>query len=72
MVYLVFFILGIMVNCGLIGILGPVHRIFPDITPQQQVILIVVLEVIILPKLSRQKYFWCPQKQLLSYPIIII
>ena len=34
-----------MVNCGLIGILEPVHRIFPDITPQQQIILFVVLEV---------------------------
>ena len=32
-------------NCGLIGLLGPVHRIFPDITPVQQVILIIILEV---------------------------
>ena len=36
---------GVVVNCGLIGLLGPVHRIFPNITPVQQVILIIVLEV---------------------------
>ncbi|XP_023320321.1 anoctamin-8 isoform X1 [Eurytemora carolleeae] len=37
-------IIGVVVNCGLIGLLGPVHRIFPNITPVQQVILIIVLE----------------------------
>jgi hypothetical protein len=36
---------GVVVNCGLICLLGPVHRIFPNITPVQTLILIIVLEV---------------------------
>ena len=36
---------GVVVNCGLICLLGPVHRIFPNITPVQTLILIFVLEV---------------------------
>jgi len=37
-------LIGVMVNCGLIGLSGPVHRIFPNITGSQTVILIIVLE----------------------------
>merc|ERR1719411_2363982 len=36
--------IAVMVNCGLIGLSGPVHRIFPNITGAQTVILIIVLE----------------------------
>ena len=38
-------VIGVVVNCALIGLSGPVHRIFPNITPAQTVILIIVLEV---------------------------
>lgn len=41
-------IIGVVVNCGLIGLSGPVHRIFPNITGAQTVILIIVLEHVML------------------------
>lgn len=40
--------IAVMVNCGLIGLSGPVHRIFPNITGAQTVILIIVLEHLML------------------------
>lgn len=41
-------VIGVVVNCGLICLLGPVHRIFPNITPVQTLILIIVLEHLML------------------------
>lgn len=41
-------LVGIVVNCALIGISGPVSRIFPNITTNQTIILIVVLEHVML------------------------
>ena len=38
-------IVGIIVNCALIGQSGQVHRMFPNITGTQTIILVVVLEV---------------------------
>ena len=38
-------IVGIIVNCALIGQSGQVHRMFPNITSTQTIILIVILEV---------------------------
>ena len=40
--------IAVIVNCGLIGLSGPVHRIFPNITGAQTVILIIVLEHLML------------------------
>merc|ERR1719410_1301200 len=37
-------VIGVIVNCALIGLSGPVHRMFPDMTPAQTVILIIMLE----------------------------
>lgn len=39
---------AVIVNCGLIGLSGPVHRIFPNITGAQTVILIIILEHLML------------------------
>ena len=36
---------GVIVNCALIGLSGQVNRMFPDITPTQTILLIIVLEV---------------------------
>ena len=41
-------VIGVIVNCALIGLSGPVHRMFPDMTPAQTVILIIVLEHVML------------------------
>ena len=41
-------VIGVVVNCALIGLSGPVHRIFPNITGAQTVILIIALEVSLL------------------------
>ena len=38
-------VVGVMVNCALIGMSGPVHRLFPNISTAQTVLLIIVLEV---------------------------
>ena len=38
-------LIGVIVNCSLIGLSGQVHRMFPNITANQTIILIVVLEV---------------------------
>lgn len=38
-------VLGIMVNCILIGLSGQVHRMFPHMSTTQTVLLIIVLEV---------------------------
>lgn len=38
-------IVGIIVNCALIGQSGQVHRMFPHITSTQTIILVVILEV---------------------------
>ena len=38
-------IVGIIVNCALIGQSGQVHRMFPNITSTQTIILVVILEV---------------------------
>ena len=39
-------VVGIIVNCALIGQSGIVHRMFPNITGTQTIILIVILEVV--------------------------
>ena len=41
--------IAVIVNCGLIGLSGPVHRIFPNITGAQTVIvdLIMIMALII-------------------------
>ena len=39
-------IVGIIVNCALIGQSGQVHRMFPNITSTQTIILVVILEVV--------------------------
>lgn len=36
---------AVLVNCALIGMSGPVHRLLPEATPAQTVLVIVVLEV---------------------------
>ncbi len=36
---------GVIVNCALIGLSGPVNRIFPNMTATQTILLIIVLEV---------------------------
>jgi len=38
-------IIACVVNCALIGQSGQVHRMFPNITANQTIILIVILEV---------------------------
>lgn len=37
--------IAVLVNCALIGLSGQVHRLFPDMTAIQKVLLIVALEV---------------------------
>ncbi|XP_045519349.1 anoctamin-8-like isoform X2 [Pieris brassicae] len=39
---------SVLVNCALIGLSGPVHRLLPDATPAQTVLLIVALEHVVL------------------------
>lgn len=41
-------VIGVIVNCALIGLSGPVHRMFPDMTATQTVLLIIVLEHVML------------------------
>lgn len=36
---------AVLVNCALIGLSGPVHRLLPDATPAQILLVIVALEV---------------------------
>lgn len=38
--------MAVLVNCALIGLSGQVHRMFPDMTATQTILLIVALEVI--------------------------
>lgn len=38
-------LIAILVNCALIGLSGQVHRMFPDISKTQTILLIVALEV---------------------------
>ena len=38
-------LVGVMVNCALIGLSGQVDRIFPNITTNQTILLIILLEV---------------------------
>ncbi|KAL4713746.1 hypothetical protein ACJJTC_004277, partial [Scirpophaga incertulas] len=39
---------AVLVNCALIGLSGPVHRLLPDATPAQSTLVIVALEHVIL------------------------
>ncbi|GBP16846.1 Anoctamin-8 [Eumeta japonica] len=39
---------AVLVNCALIGLSGPVHRLLPDATPAQTILVVVALEHIIL------------------------
>jgi anoctamin-8 len=39
-------IVGVTVNCALIGLSGQVNRLIPDMTPTQTILLIIVLEVL--------------------------
>jgi len=41
-------IVAVMVNCALIGLSGQVHRMFPDMSTSQTVLLIVALEHVVL------------------------
>ncbi len=41
-------VVGVIVNCALIGQSGQVHRMFPSITSTQTIILIIVLEHVLL------------------------
>ena len=47
-------IVGVMVNCALIGQSGQVHRMFPNITGTQTVLLIIILEVSFLSVPNRE------------------
>ncbi|KAK7066480.1 Anoctamin-8 [Halocaridina rubra] len=47
-------VLGIMVNCMLIGLSGQVHRMFPEMSTVHTILLIIVLEV------NRIKPVFCP------------
>ena len=51
--------IAVMVNCGLIGLSGPVHRIFPNITGAQTVILDMIIQGVFFnwypPKSSKYK-----------------
>lgn len=38
--------IAVLVNCALIGLSGTVHRMFPEATPIQTILVIVALEVI--------------------------
>ena len=38
-------LVGVMVNCALIGLSGQVDRMFPNITTNQTILLIILLEV---------------------------
>lgn len=37
--------IAVLVNCALIGLSGQVHRMFPEATPTQTILVIVALEV---------------------------
>ena len=41
-------VVSVIVNCALIGLSGQVNRMFPEITANQTILLIIVLEVKIL------------------------
>lgn len=41
-------IMAVLVNCALIGLSGQVHRMFPDMTATQTILLIVALEHVML------------------------
>ena len=38
-------IVGVLVNCALIGLSGQVQRMFPNITSTQTILFIIILEV---------------------------
>ena len=46
-------LIGVMVNCALIGLSGQVDRIFPNITTNQTILLIILLEVKIYCNLAK-------------------
>lgn len=62
-------IVGVIVNCALIGQSGTVHRMFPNITATQTIVLIILLEVnflmtldtfqIFTSKSNFSMYCWC-------------
>ena len=39
-------IVGVLVNCALIGLSGQVQRMFPNITSTQTILFIIILEVL--------------------------
>ena len=41
-------IVGVLVNCALIGLSGQVQRMFPNITSTQTILFIIILEVSVL------------------------
>lgn len=41
-------LIAVLVNCALIGLSGPVHRMFPEMSTTQTILLIVALEVSII------------------------
>ena len=41
-------IVGVLVNCALIGLSGQVQRMFPNITSTQTILFIIILEVRVL------------------------
>jgi len=40
-------IIAVLVNCALIGLSGQVHRMFPEMSTTQTILLIVILEVFV-------------------------
>lgn len=47
-------LIAILVNCALIGLSGQVHRMFPDMSKTQTILLIVALEVSLLCEVKAQ------------------
>jgi anoctamin-8 len=43
-------IIAVLVNCALIGLSGQVHRMFPEMSTTQTILLIVILEVCVFTK----------------------
>ncbi len=48
-------VVGVIVNCALIGLSGQVDRMFPNITAGQTVLLIIVLEVSVIRNLLKSR-----------------
>lgn len=54
-------IVAVLVNCALIGLSGQVHRMFPDMTATQTILLIVALEVRVILNNLQVHYCYLPK-----------